>query len=210
MDCLATARQCVAGPHSDLLTFLQPWTELFWDFSFNVKRTIAQRMSRSNKYFSGVQYCKNKMSWMCSKAFEWTMDSVTRACAYYVKFKASPIRRAARMSKISRGSVWGMKKKAFFATVWGIQPRSGRQLEREIKWFPERLNNLSSLIKMQEVRITYQKVSVRTISCFLNLQGYCSQKACLKGVLKILLQLKNVWPWSSGQRDGVSKRRIVS
>ena len=84
MHCFANARQCVGGLRSDLLTFLQPWTELFWDFSFNVKRTIPLRMSSSQKYFSGVRYCKNKISWMCSKAFKWTMHNVTRACAYYL------------------------------------------------------------------------------------------------------------------------------
>ena len=84
MHCFANARQCVGGLHSDLLTFLLPCTELFWDFSFNLKRTIALRMSSSHKYFPGVQYCKNKKRWMCSKAFKWTMDSVTTPCAYYL------------------------------------------------------------------------------------------------------------------------------
>ena len=134
MHYLADACQCVVGFYSDLLTFLQPWTELFWDFSFNVKRTIALRMSSSHEYFSGVQYCKNKMSWMFSKAFKWTMDSVTKACAHCVcKIQGFPDAESrSNVPNFQRKRVQNGKEGLFRNRVWVTQPRSGRQLERAI------------------------------------------------------------------------------
>lgn len=35
-------------------------------------------------------------------------------------------------------------------------------------------------------------------------------KSVYKGSPKKLAQLKNVWPWSSGQQVGVNKQRIIS
>ena len=114
------------------------------------------------------------MSWICSEAFKWTMDCVIRACAYYLcKIQGFPDTESrSNVPNFQRKRVKNGKEGLFRSGVWATQPRrSGRQLERAIKWFPEKQDNFSSLIIMQEVRITSQNESVRTVSCFLNLQG---------------------------------------
>lgn len=128
--------------------------------------------------------------------FKCKIDSVTRARVYYLcKIQGFPIRKVARMCHISRGSVWRIKKEGLRENKEYMEhgrkgrppklsARDGRQLVRAIKRLRGREGNFSCQRIMQEARISPQDVSVRTVTRFLNSQGFYYLQARKKGVLK--------------------------
>ena len=170
-------------------------------------------MSSSHKYFSGVQYCKNKMSWMCSKTFKGKMDSVTRVCAYNLcKHARLPwYGESLECPRYPEEAYGEWKRRAFSQRSvsntaekkWKTAWKSGEMISREIgrlflfnnnarsqDYFPKRISE-TNIVLSKFTRILFTKSE-------------------LKGCLKNLVQLKNVCQWSSGQQDGVNKQRIIS
>ena len=133
---------------------------------------------------------------VCIMVFKCKIDSVTRARVYYLcKIQGFPIRKVARMCHISRGSVWRIKKEGLRENKEYMEhgrkgrppklsARDGRQLVRAIKRLRGREGNFSCQRIMQEARISPQDVSVRTVTRFLNSQGFYYLQARKKGVLK--------------------------
>ena len=129
--------------------------------------------------------------------FKGTINSVPRAPAYHLcKIQGFPILKVARMCQISRGSVWRIKKEGLLGNkdrqehIWRGPPlklstRDGRQLVRAIQGLREKEGNFSCQRIMQEAGTSVKDVSVRTVSCFLNSQGYYYLQAHKKGVLTV-------------------------
>ena len=129
--------------------------------------------------------------------FKGTINSVTRARAYYLcNIQGFPIRKVAGMCQISRGSVWRIKKEGLLGNKdckehirrgrpVKLSARDGRQLVRAIQGLREKEGNFSCRRIMQEAGISVKDVSVRTVSRFLNSQGYYYLQARKKGVLTV-------------------------
>ena len=66
-----------------------------------------------------------------------------------------------------------------------LSARDGRQLVRAIQGLPEKEGNFSCQRIMQEAGISVKDVSVRTVSRFLNSQGYYYLQVHKKGVLTV-------------------------
>ena len=66
-----------------------------------------------------------------------------------------------------------------------LSARDGRQLVRAIQGLPEKEGNFSCQRIMQEAGISVKDVSVRTVSRFLNAQGYYYLQVHKKGVLTV-------------------------
>ena len=129
--------------------------------------------------------------------FKGAINSVTRARVYYLcNIQGFPIRKVARMCQISRGSVWRIKKEGLLGKKdckehirrgrpVKLSARDGRQLVRAIQRLREKEGNFSCQKIMQEAGISVKDVSVRTVSRFLNSQGYYYLQARKKGVLTV-------------------------
>ena len=129
--------------------------------------------------------------------FKGAINSVTRARVYYLcNIQGFPIRKVARMCQISRGSVWRIKKEGLLGKKdckehirrgrpAKLSARDGRQLVRAIQRLREKEGNFSCQKIMQEAGISVKDVSVRTVSRFLNSQGYYYLQARKKGVLTV-------------------------
>ena len=131
--------------------------------------------------------------------FKFPIDSVTRARVYYLcTIQGFSIRKVAEMCHISRGSVWRIKKEGILAMracykqqgqrgrPFKLSSRDGRLLLRAMKRLREKESNFSCERIMLEAGISSKKVSVRTVSRFLNSQGYFYLQARKKGVLTVL------------------------
>ena len=149
--------------------------------------------------------------------FKGTINSVPRAPAYHLcKIQGLPILKVARMCQISRGSVWRIKKEGLLGNkdrqehIWRGPPlklstRDGRQLVRAIQGLREKEGNFSCQRIMQEAGTSVKDVSVRTVSRFLNSQGYYYLQVHKKGVLTVT-DMKKTLKFARRMRKDWSRR----
>ena len=125
--------------------------------------------------------------------FKSVIDSVTRARVFYlIRVKGLSIRKVAEMC---RGSVLRIAREDAVRSKneehrkrgpsLKLSARQRRQLLRAIVKLREREGNFSCRRIMQEAGLSQREVSLRTISRFLNSQGYYYLQAHKKGLISV-------------------------